>query len=191
MKIMKICTFWGKNHHPKWTPVYSCKSTFSFSGAPAARLSGNFAKFHGISWNSMKFRGISGKARRRSARKWKGWFGAIQVSISGGDFCLQNSKFTWFSWKKCNFHEFHEISQFSQKTALFAPKCTLGTLGSQKHQYSGGYGRISASGRKCALFAKSRTFCSFSHFLRKMRNEQKVRLFAKNAHFRPEAEILP
>ena len=111
----------------------------------------------------MKFREFSGKARRRSARKWKGWFGAIQVSISGGDFCLQNSKFTWFSWKKCNFHEFHEISQFSQKTALFAPKCILGTLGPQKHQYSGGYGRISASGRKCAFFAKSRTFCSLSY----------------------------
>ena len=33
----------------------TAKSTFSLSGAPAARLPGNFVKFHGISWNFMNF----------------------------------------------------------------------------------------------------------------------------------------
>ena len=48
MKIMKIFNFEVKiatrNGH-----LSTAKSTFSLSGAPAARLSGNFAKFHKIS----------------------------------------------------------------------------------------------------------------------------------------------
>ena len=70
--------------------------------------------------------------------------------------------------EKLSFHEFHEFSPFSLKTALFAPKCTLG---SQNHQYSLSYGRISAPGRKSALF------CKKSHFL------LIFSLFTKITHF--------
>ena len=70
--------------------------------------------------------------------------------------------------EKWIFHEFHEFSPFSLKTALFAPKCTLGP---PNHQYMLCYGRISAPGRNSALFRKK------SHFL------LIFTLFTKMTHF--------
>ena len=153
------CTF-GRNWAPKGArpPHRRRGSAIWVSFGPESPIFMRIVKIHEISWNFMKFREISGKARRRGARKWKGWFGVRQVSIPGGDFYL----------KSANFHDFHEKVEFSwiswnfiifTKTRLFAPKCTLGHLGSQNHQYSLCYGRISASGRKCALFRE------ISHFL--------------------------
>ena len=61
MKIMEIFNFEVKiatrNGH-----LSTAKSTFSLSGAQAARLSGNSAKFHEISRNFMKFAAFCKKA---------------------------------------------------------------------------------------------------------------------------------
>ena len=91
------CTF-GRNWAPKPSIFLELWKDFRPGPEKCAFFCKN-RKFHEISWNFMKFREISGKARRRGARKWKGWFGTRQVAISGGDFYLENWRFPWFSWK--------------------------------------------------------------------------------------------
>ena len=142
--------FWAelgpKNHR------YSlCYGRISAPGRKSALLMQKIAN----SRNSVEFRGISGKARRRSARKWKGWFGAIQVSISGGDFHIQKRKFAWFSWKRRAFHEFHEISSFSQKTALLPPKPSI---------FRGLWKDFRPGPEKCAFWQKVALFALFQTF---------------------------
>jgi len=117
-------------------------------------------KFHEISRN---FRKGAPPGRPKVKRLIWHWTGGH----FGWRFLPRKLKISMIFMKKWNFHEFHEISSFSQKTALFAPKCTLGHLGSQNHQYMLCYGRISASGRKCALFREKLHFLLFFTFSRK------------------------
>ena len=139
------------------------------------------------SWNFMKFHEMSRNFRKGAPPgrpKVKRLIWRYTGGHSGWWFLPQKCKFSWFSWKKWNFHEFHEISQFSQKTALFAPKCTLGHLGSQNHQYSLSYGRNSASGRKSALFREKSHFLLIFTLFAKITFFMIFMIFMKNMNFR-------
>ena len=156
---------------------------FGFRLAPNLQFSWKlwkFMKFHEISWNVAKF------PERRAA-------GAPESEKV--DLALHRCPFrvVIFTSKSANFHDFHGKVEFSwiswnfsifTKTALFAPKCTLGHLGSQNHQYSLSYGRNSASGRKSALFREKPYFLLIFTLFAKITFFMIFMIFMKNMNFR-------
>ena len=96
----------------------SAKSTFSLSGAPAARLSGNFAKFHEISWNSMKFAifcktsHFSGPGRKsfHSSRNIDGFGAQFRPKVHFGAKSTKYGIFRNVLWISLNFAQFRPIA---------------------------------------------------------------------------------
>ena len=142
-----------------------------------SQISWNFMKSHKISRN---FRKGAPPGRPKMKRLiWRytcvhsGWW-ILPQKVQIFMIFMEKVEFSWISW---NFIIF-------TKTALFAPKCTLGHLGSQNHQYSLCYGRISASGRKCALFREKLHFLLFFTLFAKITFFMIFMIFMKNMNFR-------